>query len=948
MISKSNLSLLNPLNSLLNLSIRKKRILFLTFFIITFLLSSTIADVPGSKASESQDKFKLTSDQSLDQSMQLPGKTEGLYKIKEGNLNGQERELGFQPSQLNVELMGMWPYGGCFASAVDTNRNIALIGNGYTLQVLDISTPSSLSRIGEVTLRGNAADIAIAGNYAYVVTNSHLQIIDISDLSSPFRAVSVYFEMGILRSVVFSSGYVYVAASHYGGLYIFDVSNPNDPILRVWYPGHINHVAIWENYAIFDYQVQVLDTDSQEWVDTDQVQVIDVSTPSNPSSAGNLTAEVGYDVRGIDVSDDGYVYTCQYSETDKSSKIAVIDVRTPTDHEEVGSYVASGRWFAGIKVSGDYAYIYEHWGSVITMDISIPSSPSFAGEYDVPEGNYDLDVSGSLAGVSRGNSFALLDVSNPSNPSQLGQFYTPGGVGGGNSIAVSGNYAYVACSRGGMRIISVSDPSSPFVIGVCYDFDARGGLAVSGRYAYCLSFPRLEIVDISTPQQPFLLTVFDLAEDTSADFESCYIAVRGNYAYVLGNRWLSDEWAGWFLAVVDISDPQNPSITGLFENPVIARCGGLALSGNYVYISLEDSPYVDVRRGSLKVMDISDPANPREVGEYFSGEEYTATTDSEGKYSHTVSYWWSGTAIPSKDGYAFSPSYRTYVDVDSDQIDQDYTATAASTNVLPQLTSFTNQSTNIATQETNANGNILYQATQIISGTVKNEQGIGIEGVTITFADASSDLFRGVAVRGDYAYLAGGYFRVIDISDPRNPSEIYCSDELDSHHVALSGDYAYLTGGRLKVIDISDPYNPNYVGNYIGEGDEASLAASGNYAYLPGSLSIFKNVLAPEVSITTPSALSTLHGSVSVEVQASHSSGIDKVEFYIDDSYKAADNTSPYTYTWDTTSEAETSYRIRARAYNNDGKSSDSEIEVTVRNQKPLELDHFFFFWRDH
>ncbi len=84
----------------------------------------------------------------------------------------------------------------------------------------------------------------------------------------------------------------------------------------------------------------------------------------------------------------------------------------------------------------------------------------------------------------------------------------------------------------------------------------------------------------------------------------------------------------------------------------------------------------------------------------FSDKEDTATTDSEGSYSHQVSYGWSGTATPSKSGYIFSPSDRTYTSLTSDQVDQDYTATVVYT----------------------------------ISGSVKTEEGVGIAGVTITFS----------------------------------------------------------------------------------------------------------------------------------------------------------------------------------------------------------------------
>jgi uncharacterized delta-60 repeat protein len=84
----------------------------------------------------------------------------------------------------------------------------------------------------------------------------------------------------------------------------------------------------------------------------------------------------------------------------------------------------------------------------------------------------------------------------------------------------------------------------------------------------------------------------------------------------------------------------------------------------------------------------------------FSDEQGTATTGSDGSYSHSVSYGWSGTATPSKTGYIFSPSSMTYESLTSDQIDQDYTATVVYT----------------------------------ISGSVKTGGGVGIEGVEITFS----------------------------------------------------------------------------------------------------------------------------------------------------------------------------------------------------------------------
>jgi len=59
----------------------------------------------------------------------------------------------------------------------------------------------------------------------------------------------------------------------------------------------------------------------------------------------------------------------------------------------------------------------------------------------------------------------------------------------------------------------------------------------------------------------------------------------------------------------------------------------------------------------------------------FSGGEGTTTTDSNGDYSHSITFGWSGTATPTKAGYTFSPTSRDYTNLTSDQAAQDYTGT---------------------------------------------------------------------------------------------------------------------------------------------------------------------------------------------------------------------------------------------------------------------------------
>jgi hypothetical protein len=84
----------------------------------------------------------------------------------------------------------------------------------------------------------------------------------------------------------------------------------------------------------------------------------------------------------------------------------------------------------------------------------------------------------------------------------------------------------------------------------------------------------------------------------------------------------------------------------------------------------------------------------------FSHGGGSTTTLSDGTYSHTVNYGWSGTVTPAKDGYTFSPSSRSYQNVTAGQAGQDYTAAAI---------------------------------TPVISGKVTTN-GTGVPGVTLTFS----------------------------------------------------------------------------------------------------------------------------------------------------------------------------------------------------------------------
>ncbi len=96
---------------------------------------------------------------------------------------------------------------------------------------------------------------------------------------------------------------------------------------------------------------------------------------------------------------------------------------------------------------------------------------------------------------------------------------------------------------------------------------------------------------------------------------------------------------------------------------------------------------------------------------------------------------------------------------------------------------------------------------------------------------------------------------------------------------------------------------------------------------------------APSVSITSPSSSSTVAGVAAVNVSASDNIGVTRVALFANGQQVAEDNTSPFGFSWDTTTQTDGSATLVAYAYdaaNNQGLSKG--VTVTVKNAVTLKV----------
>ena len=95
---------------------------------------------------------------------------------------------------------------------------------------------------------------------------------------------------------------------------------------------------------------------------------------------------------------------------------------------------------------------------------------------------YAVALQGDYAYTGAGQRLLILNVSNPSLPKLTGWTdLLPEAI---TDVAVVGDYAYIADYESGLRIIDVSDPTSPTEAGFYDTSSYAEALSIVGNYAY--------------------------------------------------------------------------------------------------------------------------------------------------------------------------------------------------------------------------------------------------------------------------------------------------------------------------------------------------------------------------------------------------------------------------------------------------------------------------------
>jgi hypothetical protein len=570
-------------------------------------------------------------------------------------------------------------------------------------------------------------DMKIQGNYAYCAFQKGLAILDISNPNS-VTEVSKLFCYGAAWGIEVQGDYVYLADQE-TGLKIIDVTDKHNPILTSSYdtPGSAMKIFVTGNIAY------IADGDSG-------LLILSIADHTNPAFLSRFNT--GGQVQTVYVSNN-YAYIGVYG---VGLSTIIVDISNPSIPVLACNYNKYDTP-CEIVVKGNYAYL-SHGYSMEVLDISNPIMPESIGYYSNPPGTgiflKDICVVGDYIyaanyGIEQG--LAILDISNPHSPSLAANYLLPHGNMGCWTVAGQGNYAYIGnYFHSGFFSFDVTNKSAPVLLDSCYVAWEPQRIAVRGQYAYVLD-RGLKVIDITNPQNPTQVGVYMPANTWGTD-----MAITGSYAYLASNN----------LEIVSISNPTHPYYLRTYpivsDDPSIIKIA----TDNYA------RAFIYAASGKIYIVSTANPYNPTALG------EITLPFTGEGEI---------GMAATENYLYFAWESHGLWI-IDISNPAQPF---IASHYITP------------------------------VAGT------------------------RDVKIYGHYAFVAGPGLEILDVSDPYNPELISHSDTYAyALKLTVLNDYLYMDEAwyGVEYFDISDLAHPVSVGHFDTWGYVAEVAVQGNYAYL--------------------------------------------------------------------------------------------------------------------
>jgi len=492
---------------------------------------------------------------------------------------------------------GSYPFRTGTAVVVDTARNLAFVGAGSGVFIVDVSDPtqpvvlSDRIRCGtmvkDMFLEGTRLYLALFSFSAVPDIPRDVEIWDVSVPAAPLRLGAV--DVGqTLTLCVYARDSVLLVGCHHC-LLTYDISDPSRPtrIDSLFALGNSDQIRVRDTFAFVSQSGGAA------------IAVYSVSSFSHPRFLAYWGDACSFP--GIQIVGDRLYLASSWGAVGAASGLRVYDISDPLNGQLLGTLDTARSGAYRIAVRDTVAVItyafrcYNSPQALKTVSVANPAAPR---QLSIHGGKcLGVALHDTLAFVAYGGRFEVVSMADPAQPASVGSI--PLGLAGtqvlwdrGMAYSIGGNFAVLdAHSSQDVELAGVLDLG-----GVTYTLAQRDTIALVGLAGDTGGW-RIDVVGLGNPHRPRRLSSLPGARVPYGT------VLRDTLAFVVSDS---------SLQVYSLADPGSPVQVGSLDVPTAAS--RLVLRDTFLYAN---------GVAGMQVFSIADPRAPALIAETsFVANEY--------------------------------------------------------------------------------------------------------------------------------------------------------------------------------------------------------------------------------------------------------------------------------------------------------------------------------------